>query len=130
MSMYKKINNAKFDAMKNKDDITKGILTVFQGDITTLAKKMNSEINDELCLQVLAKMKKSINETLKFKSTPKLEAELKVIESYLPKQLSEEEIKTIVLENGLKTTNDAFKFFAKNHKGLYNSSTIQSIFNN
>lgn len=39
MSIYEKIKNDKFLALKNKDNIKKDILTVFQGEVTTVAKK-------------------------------------------------------------------------------------------
>lgn len=128
MSIYEKIKNDKFLALKNKDNIKKDILTVFQGEVTTVAKKNNCEISDDLCNQVLLKIKKSLKETQKIKPSDKTILEIEIIDSYLQKELSIEEIQKIIHENNLNTLNDCFKFFSKNHKGMYDSQVIQSLF--
>lgn len=128
--LYEKIKADKFAAMKTKDDVTKNILTIFQGDVTTFAKKTNKEIDNEMCLQILYKMKKSLDENLKYEATDKTltTSEIEVLKRYLPEQLSPEQIMLIIQKENLSNLKDAFSLFSKEYKGLYDSKIITEYF--
>lgn len=128
--LYEKIKAAKFAAMKTKDEVTKNILTIFQGDVTTFAKKSNKEIDNDMCLVILQKMKKSLDENLKYDVTDKelTLAEIEVLKQYLPQQLSKEQILFIIHQENLASLKDAFALFSKKYKGLYDSKIITEYF--
>ena len=78
---------------------SKTLLTTLKGEIQTAEKNLKSEsISDEEVIKILNKFAKNLKETLKLKDSEDLRDELAVIESYLPKLMSEEEIQLKINE--------------------------------
>jgi uncharacterized protein YqeY len=97
MTLKEKINSDYIEAFKAKNTIKKNLLSVIKSEIQTLEK--NSQIQnltDEDVIKILNKTSKSLKETLSLISDSdkisSVKAELNLVESYLPKQLSVEEI--------------------------------------
>jgi uncharacterized protein YqeY len=97
MKLKEKINSDYIEAFKAKNTVKKNLLSVIKSEIQTIEK--NSQIQnlgDEDVIKILNKTSKSLKETLSLLSDSdkisSVEAELKLVESYLPKQLSVEEI--------------------------------------
>lgn len=97
MTLKEKINSDYIEAFKAKNTVKKNLLSVIKSEIQTIEK--NSQIQnlgDEDVIKILNKTSKSLKETLSLLSDSdkisSVEAELKLVESYLPKQLSVEEI--------------------------------------
>lgn len=86
-------------AFKTKDQIAKNLLSVIRGEIQTIEKNTGVEsMTDEDVLKILAKTKKSLDETnSKFPSEQTVK-EIEIVESYLPKQMSIDEIEAKVKE--------------------------------
>lgn len=130
MSLYELIKKDKIIAMKEKDLITKRVITIFQGDITTIAKREQVEISDDLCVKVLTKMKKDLNVLLDTGNVDLIETqkEIDCINKYLPKSLSNDEIVLILEQNKFESLKEAFSYFSKNHKNQYDSKVISIYF--
>jgi uncharacterized protein YqeY len=78
---------------------SKTLLTTLKGEIQTAEKNLKSEsISDEEVIKILNKFAKNLKETLKLKDSEDLRDELAIIESYLPKLMSEEEIQLKINE--------------------------------
>jgi uncharacterized protein YqeY len=97
MTLKEKINLDYIEAFKAKNTVKKNLLSVIKSEIQTLEK--NSQIQnltDEDVIKILNKTSKSLKETLSLISDSdkisSVKAELNLVESYLPKQLSVEEI--------------------------------------
>jgi len=97
MTLKEKINSDYIEAFKSKNTVKKNLLSVIKSEIQTIEK--NSQIQnlgDEDVIKILNKTSKSLKETLSLLSDSdkisSVEDELKLVESYLPKQLSVEEI--------------------------------------
>ena len=105
MSFRKKINEQFNTALKNKNkalvSTLRLILTAIkERDIANRAKEKKEEVNDAEIMKVLRKMKKQRQDSADlYKKGDRQdllkteEAEIKIIDTFLPKQLSEEETK-------------------------------------
>jgi len=91
-------------AFKNKDDIKKRTLESIKAEIMVVEKaKANIEVNEEKIMDILKSMAKKRKESLvayeaggREDLAQKEREELTVIESYLPAQMPDEQIKQII----------------------------------
>lgn len=93
-------------ARKNKetDIVKKNLLSVIKGDIQTMEKNNNSELSNEEIVTLIAKHKKSIeiNISSGLGDLDVLREELSIVKSYLPQEMSEDEIR-LKIENLIKS---------------------------
>ena len=83
-------------AMKEKDDERKETIRVVMGEFGRMDKK---ELSDDEVIKILKKLIKSEKETLELKGEEKDSRYIEIIESYLPKTASDDEIKAWIAEN-------------------------------
>jgi uncharacterized protein YqeY len=100
--LFKKINDALVAAMKNKDAGRLAVLRMMKSRVLNVnARGDLPDAEIEKILQKYAKtLKDSIEETKKVnrpEAVTQLEVELKIVEEYLPKMLSEAEVKALVI---------------------------------
>lgn len=104
---YDDIQNAIKDAMINKDNCKRDCLRMIVSDIKNLTINANppKEITDEICVKVLQKSIKTHEDSIsqfrlngREESANKEQAELDIIRGFLPKMLSEEETRNIVVD--------------------------------
>ena len=119
------INKDYMTAFKAKDTVAKNLLSVVKGEIQTAEKNTGMEnLSDEDVIKILTKTSKSLKETIKSLSPidgkgediVQACAELAIIESYLPKQMSKEEITNKVNEivnSGVTNIGAIMKEFAQ-----------------
>ncbi len=85
-------------AFKSKNVVAKNLLSVIKGEIQTQEKNTGVEtLSDEEVTKILNKTVKSLKETIE-KGGEISKVELEIIEGYLPKQLSREDIVAKVTE--------------------------------
>ena len=101
--LKKKISADYIQAFKNKDSVAKSLLSTIKGEIQNVEKNLVVEdLSDEEVSKILNKFAKSLKETINILNGArinqsaidnffKLNAELKIVESYLPKEMSREE---------------------------------------
>ncbi len=93
-----------FEAKKNHDTLKSNLLSALLGEATAVGKNAgNRESTPEEVLQVIRKFIKNLDETIALlekegKPVEKEKAERAVLEAYLPKQLSPEELATAIDE--------------------------------
>ena len=101
MTLKEKINKDYIEAFKEKFTLKKNLLSVIKAEIQTVEKNTGVEnLQDEDVTKILNKFVKSLKETFKTLSPvggngenlTQTAAELAIVECYLPKQLSVEEI--------------------------------------
>jgi uncharacterized protein YqeY len=81
-------------AFKAKNTVVKNLLSVIKGEIQTLEKNTSGvDLPNEEVIKILNKTLKSLKEIQATSSTPEIEEELRIIESYLPKMMTEDEIR-------------------------------------
>ena len=119
------INKDYMTAFKTKNTVAKNLLSVVKGEIQTAEKNTGVEnLSDEDVLKILIKSSKSLKETIKSlapidgkgEDIVQACAELAIIESYLPKQMTKLEIESKVdelLSNGITQIGQIMKEFAQ-----------------
>jgi len=105
------------DAMKNKNEIKKNTVQMVRAAILQIEKDKGIQVEDDRILEIIAKEVKSKKDALKdFEKAGREDLinqtnqEIAVLQEYLPKQLSREEIKVelekIIAEIGATTMKD------------------------
>jgi uncharacterized protein YqeY len=89
MNLQKQIKSDLTAAIKAKDEERKDTLRVILGEFGRLDKK---ELSDDEVVKILKKLIKSEKETLEKKGAEGDSAFIKIIENYLPKMATQEEI--------------------------------------
>ena len=107
MKLKEKISADYIQAFKEKNSVEKNLLSVIKAEITTIEKNTGeSDLTDDGVIKILNKIAKSLNETIKSlapidgmgEKISQAAVELAIIQSYLPKQMSKEEITSKVNE--------------------------------
>ena len=105
MTLNEQINNDLKNSMKTKDSFTLGVIRMLKGAIQLSKRNVHDEVTDEEIIDVVTKQiklrKDSIEEFKKANREDLInqnKEEIKVLEKYLPEQLSKEEILTIIDE--------------------------------
>jgi uncharacterized protein YqeY len=124
MSLKLKISEELKLAMKEKNAIKLSILRVLKGELERNEQTKNGkvELNDVDIFKIIKKLILSINETTNNQD------ELNVLNSFLPKQLTKDEIMEIVNANNFENVRDSIKYFNQNHAGLFDSKILVDFF--
>jgi uncharacterized protein YqeY len=113
------INKDYMTAFKERDTVKKNLLSVIKGEIQTQEKNQGIDnMSDDEVTKILNKMAKSLREVFVTDSSQVLtdvKIELDIIEAYLPKQMSREEISLKLEElygSGITQMGDIMKAFS------------------
>lgn len=92
--LSKRIKDDYMTSFKNRDIVSKNLLSVIKGEIQTQEKNLGvPELSDDDVVKILNKMLKSLKENLTSSVDNDLNYEISIIEGYLPKQMSDSEIR-------------------------------------
>ena len=119
MTLKEKINKDYIEAFKAKNTVAKNLLSVIKGEIQTVEKNTGVEsLSDEDVTKILNKSVKSLKETISsltdIERLAEVQTELNIVEAYLPKQLSVEEIQSKIdslVASGMKNMGMIMKEF-------------------
>ncbi|MER1999319.1 MAG: GatB/YqeY domain-containing protein [Lysinibacillus sp.] len=124
-------------AMKNKDVLAKGVLTLVKSALDSAEKEKGSELTEAEEIAVINREVKQTNQALEGAQAAGREdliekemAKLELLKSFLPKQLSEEEIATALTEAGVTTgmnMGDAMKIAKPLLNGKAEGAVISKI---
>ena len=97
--LYDDFRKEKMQALKEKDKLKNKVITNILSDLIYIKKELGQEPTEADSAKAVAKQVKEAIEMSKDRpdKLEELEAELAVLEQYMPKQLSEDEIKAEVL---------------------------------
>jgi len=105
MTLKERIYKDMVDAMKQKDAFRKNILNMVRASILQVEKDTLNELDDEGVINVIAREIKQRKDVLPdYKKSgrqdlvDKINREIEIMQEYMPKQLTEEEINEIVLK--------------------------------
>jgi uncharacterized protein YqeY len=114
-----KINQDYMEAFRAKDTLKKNLLSVVKGEIQTIEKNQGiTNLPDEEVVKILNKTAKSLREIFVTDNSEVLtdvRLELDIIESYLPKQMTQEEITEKIqslIAEGASNMGEIMKAFA------------------
>jgi len=93
MKLKELISKDYMTAFKEKNVVAKNLLSVVKGEIQTIEKNTGTDcLADEEVLKILNKTAKSLKEVIATSGDAESKLQLEIVESYLPKQLSKDEI--------------------------------------
>ncbi len=105
MTLKDRLTNDLKDAMKNKEQVRKSVVTLIRADIKQYEVDNRVELDDEKVLSLIAKQMKQRKDALEeFKKAERTDLieqtseEIKILSAYLPEQLSDEELEKIIRE--------------------------------
>lgn len=93
------------ESMKNKDELRKNTITMLRSAILQVEKDSQKELNDDEIIVIISKEVKKRRDSIQdYQKVQRddivqdLNKEIEILSKYLPKQLTEDEIKTLVEE--------------------------------
>lgn len=124
-------------AMKEKDVVAKGVLTMLKSALDQAEKEKGTALTTEEEIAVVNREIKQTNQALEGAQTAgradlieKEEAKIKLLKSFLPQQLSEEEIVNVLTEAGIAkgvSMGDAMKIAKPLLVGKADGATISKV---
>lgn len=131
------IKKANIMALKNKDSVARAFYSVLNNkillekiakgerekpladaDLSNILQKMIKELNDE---------KENYQKVGNSEEIAKIERQIEIAQSYLPKMLSEFEIKDIILGLADRSVPTVMKHFKANFNGQVDMRTVQEV---
>ena len=128
-------------AMKAHDSVTLEVLRTLHSDIKNVAINAKKDVTDDIVLDVLAKSIKQRNESIEMlrkggreENAQEEEKTLAVYQKYLPKQLSEDEVKVLIEEikaqvgaQGPKDMGKIMKELTPKTKGRFDGRRVSDL---
>jgi len=128
-------------AMKAHDTVTLEVLRTLHSDIKNVAINAKKDVTDEVVLDVLAKSIKQRNESIEMlrkggreENAQEEEKTLAVYQKYLPKQLTEDEVKALIEEikaqvgaQGPKDMGKIMKELSPKTKGRFDGRRVSDL---
>ena len=109
MTLLEKINNDMITYMKNKDSFSLGVIRMVKGAIQLEKINKKRDLNDEEVIAVISKQIKMRNDSIKeFEKANRTDLveqnqkEIAILNTYMPEQLSDEEVNKIIDEAFVK----------------------------
>lgn len=134
--LVEKIRKESLQARKEKNEIKANLLTsVYSQAKTAAIDSGRREPDDQDILQAIKKFLKSIEENLQLGKEGKISQELyeqalqekEILQEYLPKQLSEEELREIIKNSGAKNVGEAMKYLKEKYPEQYDGKIASQI---
>ncbi len=141
MSLYKRIESDLQDSLKSGNELRLSVLRMLKSDIIYEKNKTGKDLPEEKILETVSRAAKRRKESItefdkagRIDLSDKEKKELLIIEEYLPKQLTEDEISVFVeefiLKNGKPQSSESGRFIGmimKDLKGLADGSLVKEI---
>jgi uncharacterized protein len=133
--LYQRISNERQKAFIEKDTVKHLLLTTVFSDIQKLQKE-KVIVTDSHIEEIIQKFVKGLKENIKLgkkinsSQIEQYEKELEILQEYLPKQLTEEELNVIVknfYEAGKRNTGLIMKELKENYSGKYDGKKASTI---
>ena len=139
MTLAEKINNDLKEAMKNKDSFKLGVIRMVKGAMQLAKPNPREELTDDDVITVISKQIKMRNDSIKeFEAAGRSDLveqnkkEIEILNTYMPKQLSEEELTEIidkVFEEVKPTSQKDMGLIMKNISPLVKGKADMSLVN-
>lgn len=142
MDLYERVNSEMKDAMRNKDSVRLSIVRMIMAAVKNaeIAKKVK-KLEDADVIQVIQKMIKEHKESItqfekgnRMDLVNKEKAELDILQKYVPSQMSEEElisvIRAVIQEIGITSkadTGKAMKAIMEKVKGKADGKLVNQL---
>ncbi len=135
--ILEKIKQANIEAIKNKDSVARALYGVLLGKIKLEEinrRQSGSELKEGDVAAILQKTLKELSEEkenyLKAQNSEmanQISKQISLVESYLPKMLSDDEIKSIIAKLDDKSLPNVMKYFKQNYQGACDMRKVGEI---
>lgn len=133
--MWSRIYNDFIQARKEKNEVNKNILLLVYNALKNRAIELRvDELTDQEVISVIKKVAKQLDEEIesnvkvgRTEKANELTYQKNLIREYLPKQLSEDEIKNILNTLEDKSIHNVMKYFKTNYNGLVDMSLVNKL---
>ncbi len=131
MQLFEKVKQDRMSARKAKNESMTSVLTTLVGELEGQAKRTGSEVTDEMVIQTCKKFILNNSDTLKLTITTevneKLVAENAALIIYLPKQLTEQDLRVIVSQLNATNLGEVMKHLKDNYNGQYDGKMASAV---
>jgi hypothetical protein len=136
MSVLTKIKSEQLKARKAKETSKSSLLTTLLGEIETLQKNKNKELSDNDIFAVIEKFVKNNTQTIaqigeSHAMYDSIVLENRILEDFLPKKLTESELKTVIQsvidDNENVNMGTIMGFLKNNYANLYDGKTASQL---
>lgn len=124
-------------AMRDKDQLTKSVLTIVKSNLDLAEKEKGEALTEAEEIAIINREMKQVRQSLdgakqagRDDLIEQEEAKLRLLEQFLPEQLSEEEVKRALIEAGVESgmnMGDAMKIARPLLAGKTDGQTIASV---
>lgn len=133
--LYQEIYSSLIQARKNHQELEKNILALLYTNLKNKAIDLRvEELSDSDTINIIKKVSKQLEEEIesnvkvnRMEKVSELNYQKNLIEKYLPKQLSEDEIRNIISSLEDKSIPSVMKYFKTNYNGLVDMSLVSKI---
>ena len=133
--MWSRIYSDFIQARKEKNEVNKSILSLVYNALKNRAIELRvEELADQESISVIKKVAKQLDEEIesnvnvgRTEKANELTYQKNLIQEYLPKQLSEDEIKNILNTLEDKSIPNAMKYFKTNYNGLVDMGLVNKL---
>lgn len=101
-------------------------LTLVMGEVDTIVKRNSSIPDDSMVTTIINKLVKSCRETNNLRPDTRLIEQINILQEYLPKQMTEDEIKKALLSEGIVSIPEAHKMMKSKYQGKYDPASLNS----
>lgn len=131
------IKKANMQALKDKDQVARGIYSIVMTKAmqqTIVKREKGEELNDADMVAILQKTIKELGDESEnytkagnSEKAAEIVRQAKILEAYLPKMLSEEEIHNIIAGLEDKSITNVMKYFKANYAGKCEMRLVQEV---
>jgi uncharacterized protein YqeY len=134
--LFERLQKESLEARKARDTVRAGVLTTAISQVKALAIDDGHRTpNDADVLKVVRQFLKACEENLALAAQGKMDAaraeqyriEKDVLLSFLPQQMSADELKAAVAKSGAKNIGEAMKYLKANHDGQYDGKLASQV---
>lgn len=134
--LFETMQSDALNARKARDQVKAGLLTTIISQVKLIGiNDGHRAVTDADVMKVIKQFLKSCDENLELARQGKLSAELseqytrekEILTGYMPKQLTEAELREIIKGSGAKNLGEAMKFLKEKHDGLYDGKMASAI---
>lgn len=135
--LYDEIKKANIQAMKDKDVVARSFYSVLLNKVmleNIKKREKGGEVNDADISNILQKTikeleeeKENYNKVGNAEEVANIGTQIEIAKKYLPKMLSNDEIKEIILSLPDKTIPFVMKYFKQNYNGKCDMRNVQEV---
>ncbi len=135
--IYQRLKEANVNALKNHDTVARSILSVILNKVKLAEiekRAQNAELTDadvtavlQKTLKELAEEKDAFEKAGRSDNVKTLSAQMEFLSAFLPKMMSQQEIKTEILKLDDKSVPSVMKHFKANFAGKCDMRDVQAV---